>query len=132
MPAMMSAKSAPGNVYAEGNIIDGTHHTLSAWDDRESMLRFMRGTNHVAAMGALDSIATGKVYGYESDAIPSWSEAREMYDLHGRVVGAAGREIRKKEAEAKREAEVANTGEQDEEEEGEGKEAGGSDVCESK
>lgn len=135
MPAMMSAKSAPGNVYAEGNFIDGTHHTLSAWEDRESMRRYMRGTNHVAAMRVIDSIATGKVYGYESDVIPSWSEAREMYDLHGRVVGAAGRAIRKEEAEeaeAKREAEAAKREEEGEVREDGGKEVGKSEVCESK
>lgn len=116
MPAMMAAQSAAGNAMSAGNSIDGTHHTLSAWEDREAMLRYMRSSNHVAAMRILDSVATGKVYGYESETIPSWKEAREMYDLHGRVVGAPGREARKREKE--RAAEEAEDSVADKKEEG--------------
>mmetsp|Transcript_6364 Transcript_6364/g.11906 ORF Transcript_6364/g.11906 Transcript_6364/m.11906 type:complete len:127 (+) Transcript_6364:220-600(+) len=95
IPAMRDAKNAPGNILSEGNLIEGTHHTLSAWTDRESMLKYMRSSNHVAAMKILDDVATGKVYGYESSVVPSWAEARQLYVTKGRVVGAAARAEKK-------------------------------------
>ena len=50
------------------------------WEDRKSMLAYIREGSHVAAMKIVSEIATGKTYGYESDVIPSWEEARQIYD----------------------------------------------------
>lgn len=80
--------------------IRGTHHTLTVWEDRAAMLRFMRGPAHRAAMGILDSIATGKVHGFEADVVPTWAEARAIYDGEARAVGRAGREARARERQA--------------------------------
>jgi len=98
LPSMMQAKAAPGNVLADAKYIDGTQHTLSVWKDRQSMLRYMRTGNHVKAMKIFDDIATGKVYGYETDdeTAPTWEEARKLYDTNGRLVGKAGREAKKR------------------------------------
>jgi hypothetical protein len=52
----------------------------------------MRKGDHVQAMKIFDSIATGKTYGYETDEIPTWEAARELYDTKGRAVGRAARE----------------------------------------
>jgi hypothetical protein len=30
------------------------------------------------------TVATGKTYGYESDSIPTWQEAFDLLDKHGR------------------------------------------------
>ena len=94
----MQAKAAPGNVFADAKYIDGTQHTLSVWKDRQSMLRYMRTGDHVKAMKIFDDIATGKVYGYETDdeTAPTWEEARKLYDTNGRLVGKAGREAKKR------------------------------------
>jgi len=101
IPAMMQAKQAPGNISAEARMIQGTHHTLSVWQDRRSMLNYMRSGNHVQAMKIFDDIATGKTYGYESDVVPTWEELREMYETKARVVGTAGRELNKVKREQK-------------------------------
>ena len=66
--------------------IISAHHTWNKGD-------------HVQAMKILDDIATGKVFGYESDVVPTWEEARQLYDTKGREVGRAARE--KKEIEQK-------------------------------
>jgi hypothetical protein len=40
-------------------------------------------------MKILDEIATGKIYGYESDTIPTWDNARELYNKYALDVGKA-------------------------------------------
>ena len=60
IPAMGQARSSEGNISADGNTIQGTHHTLSVWEDRKSMLNYMRKGSHVKAMKILDDVATGK------------------------------------------------------------------------
>lgn len=105
VPAMIQAKQAPGNISAEGKYINGIHHTLSVWDDRKSMLNYMRSGNHVQAMKVFDDIATGKTYGYESDVIPTWEEVQHLYETKARVKGKAAREAKKLEENKKMETE---------------------------
>lgn len=92
IPAMTQAKQAPGNISADGSYIQGTHHTLTVWKDRRSMLNYMRSGSHAKAMKIFDDIATGKTYGYESDIIPTWEEVRNLYETKARVVGKAARD----------------------------------------
>ena len=78
VPAMGQAKGAQGNVSADGKIsLDGTVNTLSVWEDRKSMSRYMASGAHAKAMKIVSTIATdgASVYGYESDTIPTWAEA---------------------------------------------------------
>ena len=105
VPAMIQAKQAPGNISAQGNVINGVHHTLSVWKDRKSMLNYMRSGNHAQAMKVFDDIATGKTYGYESDMIPTWEEVQHLYETKGVVKGKAAREARKLEKNKKQEME---------------------------
>ena len=42
IPSMRQAKTAAGNIYAEGNSIQGIQHTLTVWDCRKSMMTYMR------------------------------------------------------------------------------------------
>ena len=97
VPSMTQAKSAPGNISAEGSVVDGVHHTLSVWEDRKSMLQYMRSGAHIQAMKVFDDIATGKVYGYETDVVPTWDEAIDLWNTKGRVVGKAAREKKRDE-----------------------------------
>uniref|UniRef100_A0A7S2XQQ6 DUF3291 domain-containing protein n=1 Tax=Attheya septentrionalis TaxID=420275 RepID=A0A7S2XQQ6_9STRA len=108
IPSMTQARSSEGNISADGNTIQGTHHTLSVWKDRNSMLNYLRKGSHGKAMKIFDDIATGKVYGYESDTIPTWKEARELYDKHGRVIGKAARDAKRKQQEQKAEQNLDN------------------------
>ena len=70
---------------------------MTVWEDRSSMLRYMRTGDHAQAMKIFDEIATGKTYGYETDdpVVPTWDEMRHLYDTKARVVGKAGREAKR-------------------------------------
>lgn len=83
---MSDALRAPGNIMAETRTIEGVHHTLSAWDDRAAMLGYLRSARHARAMRRLKGYATGRVHGYQTDAVPSWSDALAGYTVHGREV----------------------------------------------
>ena len=56
----------------------GYQCTVTAWENREVMLAFMRSGVHLKAMKAFLKIATGRTFGYEADEIPTWEEAYSM------------------------------------------------------
>ena len=85
----MQADTAPGNVFVDTNYVDGVFHTLTVWDKRSSMTKFMVSGAHAKAMKIVGEIAYDtKVYGYESTDIPSWDEAHKLWHekatAHGR------------------------------------------------
>ncbi len=84
IPSFGEAKSAKGNLYSAVKKINGFNCTLSAWESREAMLVFMKNGVHLKAMKAFSSIATGRTYGYESDAIPNWEEAFTLLETKGK------------------------------------------------
>jgi hypothetical protein len=75
VPSFTQAKSAKGILHAEVKRMHGFQCTMTAWENREVMLEFMRSGVHLQAMKAFPKIATGRTYGYEADKIPSWEEA---------------------------------------------------------
>lgn len=62
------------------------HSTMSLWDDRKSMLQFLRGPVHLDAIKVFDEIGTGRVYGYEADQLPNWERAETLLREEGRSV----------------------------------------------
>jgi hypothetical protein len=61
-------------------------HTMTVWEDRESMLKYLRKGAHLQAMKNSKMFGSyGKVYGYCTDTIPSWSQARQIWEEKGRV-----------------------------------------------
>lgn len=96
IPAARQAASAEGNVLSEQRYIDGVLHTLSAWDDKASMRRYMLRGAHAKAMKITRDIGNleygTKTYGYESDNIPTWDEAirlwHEKATLHGKPMAS--------------------------------------------
>lgn len=92
IPSSIQARSAPGNIDLQTTYIQGIHHTLSVWKDKKSMLTYLRQGAHLKAMKAFVTIAAfGKIYGYESDTIPTWPEARRIWESQGAVhYGAEG------------------------------------------
>jgi len=84
IPSFTEAKSAKGNLYADVKRINGYQCTLTAWENREVMLAFMRSGVHLKAMKAFTSIATGKTFGYEAETIPSWEEAFSLLESKGK------------------------------------------------
>ncbi|MEY4051096.1 MAG: hypothetical protein EBS93_09010 [Chitinophagia bacterium] len=84
IPSFSEAKSAKGNLYSAVKKINGYQCTLTAWENREMMLVFMKNGVHLKAMKSFHSIATGRTYGYESDTIPNWEEAYSLLETKGK------------------------------------------------
>jgi hypothetical protein len=82
----MQAQASQGNVSTRTNLRNGVRHTLTVWDNKTSMLRYMRAGAHAQAMRINNEISLPgktKVYGYESDTIPTWDEAIALWEVHG-------------------------------------------------
>ncbi len=86
MKSMVQARSAPGNLSADARTINGVHHTLSVWTDKDAMRAYLTAGSHLEAMRLFPSIATGKVVGYLAQQAPDWSEVHAMWLERGRVV----------------------------------------------
>jgi hypothetical protein len=82
--SMAQARSAPGNVSVDARAIDGVQHTLTVWTDEAAMRAYLVAGAHMQAMRAFRQIATGKTIGFTSATIPSWGEARGIWDARGR------------------------------------------------
>ena len=85
IPSYRQAETAKGNLHSSVKRIKGYQCTVTAWENREMMLEFMRNGAHLKAMQAFHKIATGKTYGYEAEAIPDWNEAFSLLESNGRV-----------------------------------------------
>ena len=44
------------------------------------MLRFKKSSSHIKAMQSFNNIATGKIYSYETNLMPSWDIALEKFN----------------------------------------------------
>lgn len=88
--SMAQAQAAPGNIAANARTIEGVQHTLSVWEDKAAMRRFMLSGAHKQAMHAFPAIASGSTYGFEAAAPPSWEEARQLWERHGIDYRAGG------------------------------------------
>jgi hypothetical protein len=84
IPSFGEAKSAKGNLFSAVKKINGYQCTLTAWENREMMLVFMKNGVHLKAMKSFHSIATGRTYGYESNTIPNWKEAYSLLESKGK------------------------------------------------
>lgn len=84
IPSFTEAKTAKGNLHSDVKKINGYQCTLTAWENREMMLVFMKNGTHLKAMKAFSSIATGKTFGYETDTIPTWEEAFSLLESKGK------------------------------------------------
>lgn len=84
--SITQAQAAAGNIDTRTGYRNGVRHTLTIWEDKISMLRFMRAGAHAEAMKATNELSvpeSTKVYGYESDTIPTWDEALALWEVHG-------------------------------------------------
>lgn len=86
MKSMVQARNAPGNISADARTINGVHHTLSVWTNKDAMRAYLTMGPHLEAMRLLPSIATGKVVGYFAQEAPDWSEVHAIWRDHGRNV----------------------------------------------
>ncbi|MEO0329024.1 MAG: hypothetical protein AAF217_10560 [Pseudomonadota bacterium] len=81
---MQQAVRAPGNISATSRQINGVHHTLSVWRDREAMRKYLVARTHLKAMKLFPKIATGKTIGFQSHSIPDWSEVHAIWQERGK------------------------------------------------
>lgn len=86
MRSMAQARRAPGNLFADARTINGVHHTLSVWTDRDAMRAFLTAGPHLEAMRLFPGIATGKVVGYQTSRQPRWTEVHAIWRDQGRDV----------------------------------------------
>ena len=84
IPSFRQAQTATGNLHSSVKRINGYQCTVTAWENREKMLDFMRSGVHLKAMKAFHSIATGRTYGYETDSLPNWDEAYSILMSKGK------------------------------------------------
>ena len=84
--SMAQSRSAPGNRSAEACQIGAVHHTLSVWDNREAMGRYLRAGAHLRAMRAFSKIGHGKTYGFETETPPKWDDVPKLYEQHATPV----------------------------------------------
>lgn len=90
IPSFQQAQRAAGNVFAETKAKNGIQHTLTVWEDKKSMMLFLRSGAHAQAMKVTQQISDmseTKVYGYESDILPTWEEALKQWEEHGSYHG---------------------------------------------
>lgn len=81
LASMNQARRAPGNLRADARSINGVQHTLTVWEDKAAMRRFMLSGAHKQAMRAFPAIATGSTYGFETDddVALGWDEVHALW-----------------------------------------------------
>ena len=84
VPSLRQAQNSKGNILAATKNINGVRHTLTAWDSEQSMRKFLYSGPHQKAIKAMPKFATGKTFGYVSDAIPTWDQVHRKWKSHGK------------------------------------------------
>ena len=67
-------------LFFETKKVKNYHHTLTVWESKNDMTNCKKSSSHIKAMRSFKSIATGKIYSYETNLIPSWDEALERFN----------------------------------------------------
>lgn len=84
---MIQAEQSEGIVKTQGTYRWGVHHTLTVWENKEAMQKYLRSGAHKEAMMRSKDIGSYvKVYGYGSDEIPTMNDALELWNEKGRMV----------------------------------------------
>ena len=85
IPAAKDAQKADGILHCEFNSRQGYQHTLTVWESKKHMMSYLTSPAHLKAMKNFSKIGSGKVYGYESNSIPSWEKALAKWDKNGLI-----------------------------------------------
>ena len=80
IPTFRAAQKSEGNLFCVAKKIDSYYHTITAWKNRDMMMKYLTGKAHSKAMKNFNLIGIGSTYGYESDQIPSWEEAIKIWN----------------------------------------------------
>ncbi|MFT5579253.1 MAG: hypothetical protein ACI9WS_002012 [Paraglaciecola psychrophila] len=79
IPSRAQAKQANGLVFLEVKRVEQYQHTLSVWKNKDAMIAYRDSGAHLVAIKGFRKIATGKVYGFEANSIPSWEVALNLW-----------------------------------------------------
>ena len=79
VPTFKQATFSDGVLFCEVKSVDGFHHTLTAWETKHDMKKFVFSPIHRKAMRVFPKIATGSTIRYETDKMLSWDEAVEIW-----------------------------------------------------
>jgi heme-degrading monooxygenase HmoA len=92
--ALQGAESFPGNIAASTNACympngngesKHTLMTLTVWEDRKTTMKYVTSPAHLAAMKQMKNLGSySKMYHYESDKIPTWEEAKQLWVENGK------------------------------------------------
>jgi len=82
--SLVAARRTPGNLSATSRQVDGWQHTLTAWEDRAAMRRFLVCSAHRGAMGVAGKLGVSRTCGFETDHAPGWDEALAHWRMHAR------------------------------------------------
>jgi hypothetical protein len=90
-PSLRQAAKAPGNISTTATSYKNVQFTMTVWENREYMLQYLHTGAHLKAMKLGSSMGSYvKVFGscWETDlnSIPNWSQARRLWEKHGRVI----------------------------------------------
>lgn len=83
IPSRSQALNARGNLYVGVKAINGVQHTLSVWESKDAMKSYIYQGAHMRAIKNFRRIATGKTFGYEATAVPTWEEVHQKWKDHG-------------------------------------------------
>ncbi len=83
IPSKMQADTAPGLLFSGVKKINGIQHTLTAWETKEHMKKYIYSGSHLKAIKAFKKIAEGKTFGYESSRLPTWDEVHDLWKKNG-------------------------------------------------
>jgi hypothetical protein len=86
IPASKAAQKAEDVLLCEFNSQNHFQHTLTVWKSKKQMLTYKSSPAHLRAMKNFSKIGSGKVYGYETDAMPSWDDALSEWKENGREI----------------------------------------------
>lgn len=86
MRSFAQARKSDGNLLTDARIVDGHHHTMTAWRDRKAMVTYVRSGAHKQAMRIFHRIATGSVVNFEAYTIPDWTDALAHWRAEARAV----------------------------------------------
>ena len=79
IPSKMQAEKAPGILFVGVRTLNGIHHTLTAWESKEAMKKYIHTGPHKLAILVFRKIATGKTFGYSSRTLPDWDQVHAMW-----------------------------------------------------
>lgn len=86
IPSKMQADASEGALFVDVKNVDSIHFSFSVWTSKTEMRKYMSSGAHKDAMKSFRKIATGKFHSYESNLVPNWDEAIDLWKENARDI----------------------------------------------